>query len=47
MMGGGKLGQLGLGRALESCTEPKLVHVAGGTVHKVRIFSNHIRVNLP
>lgn len=36
MMGGGKLGQLGLGRAMENCTEPKMVHVAGGgSVHKV------------
>ena len=34
-MGGGKLGQLGQGRALESCTEPRVVNVAGGTVHKV------------
>ncbi|CAM9247034.1 unnamed protein product [Ascophyllum nodosum] len=35
VMGGGKLGQLGQGRALESCTEPRVVNVAGGTVHKV------------
>ncbi|CAB1104698.1 unnamed protein product [Ectocarpus sp. CCAP 1310/34] len=35
MMGGGKLGQLGLGRAVESCTEPKAVEVPGGTVEKV------------
>lgn len=34
-MGGGKCGQLGQGRAVENCTEPKVVHVNGGTVHKV------------
>lgn len=34
-MGGGKLGQLGIGRAVESCTEPKTVHIAGGTCYKV------------
>ena len=35
-MGGGKCGQLGQGRAVETCTEPKVVHVNGGTVHKVK-----------
>lgn len=35
MMGGGKSGQLGIGRSVENCSDPKVVHVAGGTVHKV------------
>eukprot|EP00752_Nemacystus_decipiens_P012106 g10731.t1 len=34
-MGGGKVGQLGIGRVVESCTEPRAVTVAGGTVKKV------------
>lgn len=37
MTGGGKQGQLGQGRAVDSCTEPKIVHLAGGTVQKVRV----------
>lgn len=36
MMGGGKFGQLGVGRAIENCSEPRMVHVAGATVEKVR-----------
>lgn len=35
MMGGGKLGQLGVGRAIETCSEPREVHIAGATVEKV------------
>lgn len=40
MTGGGKQGQLGQGRAVESCTEPKVVHLAGGTVQKVSLASH-------
>eukprot|EP00903_Cladosiphon_okamuranus_P008374 g8052.t1 len=34
-MGGGKMGQLGVGRVVDSCSEPRMVTVAGGTVKKV------------
>lgn len=36
MMGAGKVGQLGVGRAMETCTEPKMLELPSGmTVKKV------------
>jgi len=44
-MGAGKCGQLGVGRAVETSSEPKVVTMASGTtVKKVRSWASTIRV---